>query len=63
MPEAYNRKNDLLHPENSQYAFAPDNMDEAEDYLGFASNGMTDNEKIDEFNYFDNYLDERSLED
>ena len=32
-------------------------------YLGFISNGMTNNEKIDEYNYFDNILDETVTDD
>ena len=32
----------------------------AEEYLGFVSNGMTNNEKIDEYNYFEHYLDEET---
>ncbi len=49
---------ELLHPNNIDFAVAEDNFETSEEYLGFASNGMTNNEKIDEFNYFDNYLDE-----
>ena len=30
---------------------------DAEHYLGFASNGMTDNEKIDDFDYYYDFLD------
>ena len=45
---------ELLHPNNIDFAVAEDNFETSEEYLGFASNGMTNNEKIDEFNYFDN---------
>ena len=30
---------------------------DTEHYLGFASNGMTDNEKIDDFDYYYDFLD------
>ncbi len=54
---------DTLHPENVNYAVLPEDMDSARDYLGFISNGMTNNEKIDEYNYFDNILDETVTDD
>ena len=53
-----NNEQNKLYPENADFAIAPENFDSTADYLGFISNGMTNNEKIDEFNYYENYLDE-----
>lgn len=50
-------------PDDDDFALRPEDMENAGEYLGFASNGMTDNEKIDEYNYFDHYLDESSSDD
>ena len=50
----------ILHKENIDFADAPDAFETAGDYLGFLSNGMTNNEKIDEYNYFEHYLDEET---
>ena len=54
------KTDDLLYPENTDFAAAPDEVESAEEYLGFVSNGMTNNEKIDEYNYFEHYLDEET---
>ena len=32
-------------------------------YLGFSSNGMTDNEKIDDCSYFEEFLTEKTDDD
>ena len=42
------KTDDLMYPENTDFAAAPDEFETAEEYLGFVSNGMTNNEKIDE---------------
>ena len=36
-----------------------DDLYGVDDYMYFLSNGMSDNEKIDAYNYFGEYLDER----
>lgn len=48
-----------LYSENTGYAFQPESFDDTDTLLGFLSNGMTNNEKIDEYNYFDHYLEEK----
>ncbi|MBQ8134877.1 MAG: hypothetical protein IJ192_10805 [Clostridia bacterium] len=58
-----NNADTTLHPANVDYAVLPEDMDSARDYLGFISNGMTNNEKIDEYNYYDNILDETATDD
>ncbi len=46
----------LLFPHNSDFADREDEFDTSGEYLNFSSNGMTDNEKIDEYNYYMDYL-------
>ena len=46
----------LMFPHNSDFAEFRDDFDTSGEYLNFSSNGMTDNEKIDEYNYYDDYL-------
>ena len=53
---------ETLDPENIDYAASDDEFDTSEDYLAFASNGKTNNEHIDEYNYYDNYLEEDGRE-
>lgn len=36
-----------------------DDLYGVDDYVYFLSNGMSDNEKIDAYNYFQEYLDEQ----
>ena len=52
-----NNADNILSPQNIDYAAVPEEFDTTDVYLGFASNGMTNNEKIDEYNYYNNYLD------
>lgn len=54
------KKNDI--PENFYISDNSDLSDEAysvDDYMNFVSNGMSDNEKIDAYNYFECFLDEQ----
>ncbi len=53
----------LIPPHNSNFADRPEVFDTSGEYLNFASNGMTDNEKIDEYNYYDEYLDVDTVDD
>ena len=50
----------IPHPDNNSFAYGPESFEDVTDLIGFNSNGMTDNEHIDEFNYFNNYLSEHS---
>lgn len=49
-------ENDLLLPQDSDFAKEAEEFETSGEYLNFSSNGMTDNEKIDEYNYYDEYL-------
>lgn len=51
------RKNVPLN--ESGYDLYPEDKDTVAEYLGFTANGMTDNEKIDDMEYFEEFLDER----
>ncbi len=52
----FKKDKNLLLPNDSDYADEPESFSSSGEYLDFSSNGMTDNEKIDEYNYYDNYL-------
>ena len=56
-------KDDLLLPQDSDFADEAEEYDTSGEYLYFSSNGMTDNEKIDEYNYYDEYLGYQSSDD
>ncbi len=52
-----NRKDKaLFKPQEDSYSCQSDHDYSQGDYLSFASNGMTDNEKIDESAYFQDFL-------
>ncbi len=59
MKKKRNRKEEVRHPENSRFSSCPEHFGDTSEYIGFASNGMTDNEHIDEFNYYNNFLTEK----
>lgn len=63
MKKPHQKTNDLLLPHDSDFSAQREEIDTSGEYLNFASNGMTDNEKIDEFNYYDRYLDETAQDD
>ncbi len=52
-----------MPPHNSDFADRRDEFDTSGEYLNFSSNGMTDNEKIDEYNYYDRYLGHDTSDD
>ena len=46
----------LFNPSENSFACQSDHDYSQGDYLDFASNGMTDNEKIDGSAYYENFL-------
>ncbi len=63
MKKSHKKTDDLMLPSDSDFAGQREEFDSSGEYLTFSSNGMTDNEKIDEFNYYDRYLDEKTKDD
>lgn len=63
MKRPYKHPSDLLLPHDSDFADQPEEFDTSGEYLNFSSNGMTDNEKIDEYNYYDEYLGHDTSDD
>lgn len=49
---------DVLSDDILEYSCTRKEDQDTEEYLGLTSNGMTDNEKIDEYDYYEHYLEE-----
>ena len=59
MKKSKKQQQTIHRPDNNSFAYGPESFEDTTELLGFNSNGMTDNEHIDEYNYYDNYLSER----
>lgn len=56
------KPSNVLLPQNIQFEAEKCPHPDSTDYLCFASNGMTDNEKIDDHGYYDAFLSEDGAE-